>query len=278
MNLAGRGIVAAASGVIMFGLASPAGVARTGAGNDVVQIVHIAGGAAGTNTSDNWSGYNIGIGYPGIRVGTTFTSISAEWTVPTATQHTSGQAENSATWIGIGGGCITDNCLVTDPTLIQAGIEQDVSASGQASYDAWYELVPVPETEVSLPVNPGDQIKVSISETKIPEDWSIVIDDLTTGQSYSKTTVYPSTMTTAEWIEETPLEIGTSGVGLAAMPNLGTVQFSQATLNGANPNFQAIDEMQLVSSGGSVIATPSAPGADLASFNDCVWSTSCVAP
>lgn len=42
-------------------------------------------------------------------------------------------------------------------------------------------------------------------------------------------------MDTAEWIEETPLEIGTGGTGLAAMPQLGTVHFTNATLNVADP-------------------------------------------
>jgi hypothetical protein len=79
-------------------------------------------------------------------------------------------------------------------------------------------------------------------------------------------------------IEETPLIIGTGGTGLAAMPNLGTVHFTSATLNHANPGFQPIDEIQLVDSNGHVIATPSAPGAALNSFNDCIWKTACAAP
>jgi hypothetical protein len=51
---------------------------------------------------------NIGADYPQVPTGTTFTSVSGEWTVPAATQHTKGQAEDSASWIGIGGGCVTD--------------------------------------------------------------------------------------------------------------------------------------------------------------------------
>ena len=37
---------------------------------------------------------------------------------------------------------------------------------------------------------------------------------------------------TAEWIEETPLLIGT-GAGLADLPNLSNVPFSNARTNGA---------------------------------------------
>ena len=55
-------------------------------------------------------------------------------------------------------------------------------------------------------------------------------------------------MDTAEWIEETPLQIGTSGTGISALPNLGSVQFYGSTLNGANPGYQTVDEMQLANS------------------------------
>lgn len=239
----------------------------------VVAPRHLAGAP---NQSDNWSGYNIGIDYPGIALGTKFSSISSEWVVPTAKQHKSGQAEDSASWVGIGGGCIDDTCAVTDETLIQAGTEQDVSSSGQASYDAWYELIPETETETSLVVHPGNTIKVSISEIST-EKWSIVIDNVSTADSFSTTQVYPSTMDTAEWIEETPLEIGTSGTGLAAMPTLGTVHFRDAQLNGANPSFQTIDQMQLADDS-TILATPSAPNKALDGFNDCTYATTCAAP
>jgi len=153
-----------------------------------------------------------------------------------------------------------------------------VSSTGQASYDAWWEIIPEPETEVSLPVSAGNKIYVSIDEATTPGIWSITIDNLSTGESFSTTTPYSSSMDTAEWIEETPLEIGAGDTGLAAMPKLGTVHFTDATLNAANPGFQIADEIQLVTSSGQVLATPSAPSTAQDSFNDCVWSTTCAAP
>src|SRR5262249_22689333 len=75
------------------------------------------------NESSNWFGYNQGSLEQG---GTLFNSITGDWTVPTVTQHTAGQAENSSDWIGIGGGCVDTGCTVTDSTLIQTGTEQDV--------------------------------------------------------------------------------------------------------------------------------------------------------
>lgn len=282
MSRAVRGFAAASCGLALLGLAAPhdgnpARSARAAA-HGIIHVLHSAGGTFSTNQSSNWSGYNIGAAYPGEPAGVKFTAVRGEWTVPAATQHTTGQAENSATWVGIGGGCVTSNCQVTDNTLIQAGTEQDVSATGQASYGAWWEIIPEPQTPVSLPVSPGNTITVLITETTTPGIWSIVIDNVTTGQQFSTTTAYASSMDTAEWIEETPLIIGTGGTGVAAMPNLGTVGFTGATLNGSAPGFQTGDELQLASSSGTVIATPSAPGPAGDSFNDCVWQSTCAAP
>jgi peptidase A4-like protein len=131
---------------------------------------------------------------------------------------------------------------------------------------------------VSLPVRPGNKIKVVIAQTSTPGDWSIVIGNLTTGRKFSTFTPYTSSMDTAEWIEETPLVLGTGGTGLAAMPNLGTVRFTSATLNKANPGFQTVDEMQLATSSGAVVATPSGPGPAGNSFDDCIWKTTCATP
>ena len=160
-----------------------------------------------TNTSGNWFGYNQGTLEQG---GKLFNSIGGQWTVPTATQHTSGQAEDSADWIGIGGGCVDSGCTATDSTLIQTGTEQDVSATGHTSYDAWYELVPAPELQItSMTIHPGDRMSASLAEVVGDSNvWNVTIKDLTTGQSYSTTVPYSSSHATAEWIEETPLEIG----------------------------------------------------------------------
>ena len=272
----------AAGGVVLLGLAGPATATAAGPGaiaaTGIVHVVHGIGGAVNTNQSSNWSGYNIGADYPQVSTGTTFTSVSGQWTVPTATQRTAGQAEDSASWVGIGGGCVDDSCTVTDNTLIQAGTEQDVSSTGQVSYDAWWEIIPETETEISLPVSAGNKISVSIAEsTSTPGQWSIVIKNLTTHKSFSTTQTYSSSMDTVEWIEETPLEIGTTGTGIAAMPNLTRVHFLNAKYNGAAAGLQTVDEMQL-DNNNMIEATPSAPGPKMVAFNDCTWKTTCPAP
>ncbi|HET9719097.1 MAG TPA: G1 family glutamic endopeptidase [Solirubrobacteraceae bacterium] len=237
-------------------------------GGQLLKLTHLG---FNTNTSSNWFGYQQGSLEQG---GKLFTQVAGNWTVPTATQHTSGQAEDSADWIGIGGGCVDTGCAVGDPTLIQTGTEQDVSASGSASYDAWYELVPAPELQItSMTVKPGDQMHASISQAA-PEVWNITIQDLTQNETYSTTVPYSSTMDTAEWIEETPLMIGTNA-GFAALPNLTDPAFNSLTVNGANPGLKSSEQIQLTDSSGNVIGTPSAPNSTGNGFSECTWTSTC---
>src|SRR5206468_11707875 len=109
-----------------------------------------------------------------------FHSVTGDWIVPTATRHTAGQDAASSDWIGIGGGCIDANCAVGDNTLIQTGTEQDVDANGNASYSAWYELIPAPSLSVNMTVAPGDHMHASIAETVSGANvWNITLQDVT---------------------------------------------------------------------------------------------------
>jgi hypothetical protein len=237
------------------------------------QLLKLGGLHANTNTSTNWFGYNQGTLE---KNDTLFNSITGDWTVPTATQHTSGQAESSSDWIGIGGGCIDSGCTVGDSTLIQTGTEQDVDSTGKASYSAWWELVPVPSiTITNMTVSPGDHMHASLAEV-VPDSnvWTITLQDVTRNESFTQTVPYTSTHATAEWIEETPLEIGTNA-GFAALPNLTNPAFSSGTTNGTPVKLSSSEAMDLIDSGGNVIGTPSAPNAAGSGFDACTWATSC---
>jgi hypothetical protein len=238
------------------------------------QLLHLAPHSlkANTNSSTNWFGYNQGTLEQN---GKMFNSITGDWTVPTATQHTAGQDESSSDWIGIGGGCIDAGCTTTDSTLIQTGTEQDVS-SGTASYSAWWELVPAPSVTISgMTIAPGDHMHASLAET-VPGSnvWTITLQDVTRGESFTQTVPYSSTHATAEWIEETPLEIGTNA-GFAALPNLSNPAWTSATVNGASAGLKASEEMDLIDSNGKVIGAPSAPNATANGFNECAWASTC---
>src|SRR5205814_1389277 len=117
------------------------------------QLLHLS--PFDTNQSTNWFGYNLGAIERG---NTLFNSITGDWTVPAATNHTKGQDEFSSAWIGIGGGCVDANCVVGDTTLIQTGTESDVDAKGQASYSSWWEVIPGPSIDTGMAVAPGDHM------------------------------------------------------------------------------------------------------------------------
>jgi hypothetical protein len=233
--------------------------------------------SANATQSYNWSGYNQGA----LEKGHAFHQVAATWTVPRATQHREGEAEYSATWTGIGGGCVDASCTVTDSTLIQAGTEQDVDASGKASYSAWWELIPAPSVTISsLNISPGDVVTVTIGEVVAgSEVWQINVLDRTSGQSFSMTTPYSSTYATAEWIEETPIVISSDGtITVGPMPNLHKVNFDLGQANAGNPNLARSEELQLVDFNLNVLATPSSPDPDTDGFNDCTYATRCAAP
>lgn len=235
------------------------------------QLIHVR---ANTNQSSNWFGYNQGSLEQG---GKLFTSITGDWTVPTVSAHTAGQDEDSSDWIGIGGGCVDAGCTVTDSTLIQTGTEQDVSG-GVASYSAWWELVPAPSISISMTVEPGDHMHASLAELVAGSNvWTITLRDVTRNETFTQTVPYSSTSLTAEWIEETPLILGTNA-GFAALPNLTSPVFDLATANGAPANLTSSEQMQLIDSNGNVIGSPSSPDPDADGFNACTWATSCAAP
>jgi hypothetical protein len=237
------------------------------------QLLKLGALHANTNTSTNWFGYNQGTLE---KNDTLFNSITGDWTVPTATQHTSGQAESSSDWIGIGGGCIDSGCTVGDSTLIQTGTEQDVDSTGKPSYSAWWELVPAPSiTITNMTVAPGDHMHASLAEV-VPDSnvWTITLQDVTRNESFTQTVPYTSTHATAEWIEETPLEIGTDA-GFASLPNLSNPAFTGGTVNGASANLSASEALDLTDSNGNVIGSVSGPNAAHDGFDACTWATSC---
>jgi hypothetical protein len=240
------------------------------------QLLHLAPSLrVNSTTSSDWSGYSQGTLEQG---GKLFNAISGSWTVPTATQHTLLTSANSSDWIGIGGGCLDATCSSSDSTLIQTGTEQDVDVTGAASYSAWWEIVPLPSTSISMTVAPGDRIQASIAEVIANSDvWDITLTDVTRNETFTTTVPYTSTHATAEWIQETPVSLGAS-LGISALPNLTNPAFDLATTNGAPANLSPSEEVDLIDSNSKVVAAPSAPDRDLDGFSVCAWAASCAAP
>lgn len=183
--------------------------------------------------SSNWSGY--------AKTGSGFTSAKATWTVPTVTV-TSGN-RYSSDWVGIDG--------FSNSNLIQTGTEQD-SINGAAHYNAWWEILPAPETPISMTVRPGNSMTATI--TKGSSGWTISIKNNSTGASFSTTRSYSGPGTSVEYIQEAPEVNGT----IAKPAKISKVTFASLLENGVNPNLTSSEEIELVQ-GSTVYYTPSAP-------------------
>lgn len=208
------------------------------------------------NQSQNWAGY--------AATGGTFTSVSGTWTVPTVSTATSPAA--NATWVGIGG--------VTSTDLIQAGT-QAIVQGGQVTYAAWIETLPQSSHDVTLTVSPGDKVSVSITQQSTG-NWQVTIKDLTTGKSYQTSVYYQSSLSSAEWIEESP----TAGRQQVPLDNFGKVSFTGATTveNGQTRSIQQANGQQITMSAGygQALAQTSTLGSSGSSFT--VTRTNVVAP
>jgi hypothetical protein len=191
--------------------------------------VTVAGGA---QESSNWSGY--------VDTGSTFTAVSGTWVVPAVQPSTPDMS--SGTWIGIDG--------ATNTSLIQTGTAQ-ITGGGQTLYYDWYELLPAGPVELNS-VSPGDVMHASIVETSAG-NWTITIDDATSGQDSTRNVTYSDPQSSAEWIEEAPT---TDDGQQTALANFGSVQFSGIAASSANANQIVQTPVDMINSNGNIIATP----------------------
>jgi hypothetical protein len=199
-----------------------------------------------SSTSSNWSGYAAN--------GGGYTSVTGTWIVPTVSLATSGA---DATWVGIGG--------IDTRDLIQAGTQASVSG-GEVAYDAWIEMLPAPSKTISLSVNPGDSVTVSITQ-KGALDWDIAMKNNTTGGRFATTVQYRSSNASAEWVQEAP----SVGRGTVPLDDFGTLKFSGAS---AIKDGKTVDlrgsgakAITMINGARQALATPSVIGDDGASFS-----------
>ncbi len=224
----------------------PSTSGNTGTTNPSTPLTPAASTGSIQSQSRNWSGYNATTG--------TFTSVSGTWKVPSVNTGSTGA---DATWIGIGGVKATD--------LIQAGT-QAVVQSGQVAYSAWWETLPQSSQTVPLNINAGDTVSVTISQ-QTSGKWQITMVDQTTGDSYSRSVTYKSSLSSAEWVEEAPA-VGRGS--LLPLDNFGTVAFSNATAidNGKQLTLEqtGAKPVTMYGSSGQALAQPSVIGTDGSSF------------
>lgn len=203
------------------------------------------------SVSQNWSGY--------AATGGSFTAVTGTWTVPSVQPSVAAGARGaaSAAWVGIGG--------VTTRDLIQAGTEEMTTRAGVVRYQAWIETLPQPSQPVPLTVHPGDSITVAITQQGV-DTWLIAFTNNTTGQTYQTTVYYTSSLSSAEWVQEAP----SSGRGLVALDNFGTVPFSagSSVKDGTSMTLSqaGAQPITMIDQYGNALAVPSALTSDGAGF------------
>ena len=229
----------------------------------IAAVVGLAGARAalGQNSSNtldessNWSGYDA------VAPSGSFTDVAATWVIPSVAG--SPDSTYSSYWVGFDG--------VSDSTVEQCGVSAQVSASGAASYNAWYEFAPAAEVEVSLAVHAGDTIYADATYEGLVSgkyDYDFYIDDETTGLSFDKveTTKKNDSRSSAEWIAEAP-SLGNSVTDLADFHSV-TFTGAVATLNGTPEVIGALnpEENEMVQTNG-VVALPTSIASTDTAFN-----------
>ncbi len=232
-------------------LAAFAQTSRTSAGDAAPAFV----AAQGADASLNWAGYVAN------KKGSTYTSVSATWTVPKiSTASTTGNSAD-ATWVGIGG--------VSSDDLIQAGTQALVN-NNRVTYQAWYELLPDYQTPIALAVHAGDSVSVSIHEVSA-NNWEVIFINNTTGQKYQKTFSYESARSSAEWIQEMPVGGSSRHLSYIPLDDFGSVTFvgANAVVDGVAHLLGDLEATPLTMLGtrSQTLAVPSKLHADGSSFS-----------
>jgi hypothetical protein len=217
-----------------------------------------------------WSG-------AGTRGGGPWTGVIGYWDIPTVSKPSEPQGEDggwdSSSWIGLDGFDIG----ITSNDVLQAGVQQYVSASGQASYVAWYEWFTAGDSSpdyvfqtniTNFPVSPGQQVYCSVQYINNKTAGTVYFANEATGQHFSITLAPPPGATFAgnsfEWIMEAP----NGGEPYAAIPKFTPVTFTTAiacTAGGTYGNPQGGDTCNIETTSGKVL-TSVTTGSDTATI------------
>jgi hypothetical protein len=224
--------------------------------------------ARGQALSTNWSGYVV-TRYETQR---SYTGASGSWVVPSVAAPANHRSGASAAWVGIGGYCLDRSCRENDRSLIQLGTEQDATANGKDKYDAWYELLPAAPVTIPLAVHPGDSIAASLQRVS-NATWALAMTNRTTGQSWSSSVAYQSSLASAEWIQEAPVSHF-----VVPLADFGSVSFDPLTVDGgANPKLTPTMAVRMVDPRGQTSNT-SVPDAEGDGFRACSGTESAFTP
>ncbi len=211
----------------------------------------------GYETSGNWSGYAEDNG-----TGTADdTSVSGTFAIASLYQNES-LDDAMSEWVGI------DGYLDGNQNLIQAGIFEAPLSATTFGFYAWYEILPAASVNLNMEgyfadMAPGDTFTITISKTT-STTWTIAMDDVTQGETFSTVQTYPpggTSETSAEWIVEAPSE--TEGGDTVPLADYTPTTFTNLSVVGSDSEQTEIVMYQ----GDDFVSVPSGTAEGGTSFN-----------
>jgi hypothetical protein len=195
-------------------------------------------------TSLNWSGYSTSGGL--------YTSVTATWKQPAVVARA---AETyAAFWVGLDGD--------GSDTVEQIGT-MGYTYAGIAYYVAWYEMYPAAMRQIaSVPIRPGDVVTATVLSTG-STSFRLTLENQTTGRS---STITSSSSTASRASAEVIAEAPADGSGVLPLATFGLATFSACAVDGGSLATAGASSIDMVDSGGTVIAATSALSADGTSF------------
>jgi hypothetical protein len=188
----------------------------------------------GVVTSSSWGGYYLS-GSAGA-----FSSVSADWTAPTATCVAGSQF--ASFWVGLDG--------LTSSSVEQVGTEADCSG-GKPTYFGWYDLFPAVPVNFSNKVSPGDAMTASVTFSGT-RTFTLVLQDATAGWTQTITQ-------NAAGLQRSSAEVVISGPGAGSkLTNFGKLSYSDCMVNGVSMGTQSPVKVVMTDGSGNVMVTTSA--------------------
>jgi len=172
--------------------------------------------------------------------GSTYTSTTADWTMPTLKCTTSGASVSI--WTGLDG--------YSSPTVEQIGAEA-VCESGTAEYSGWYDLYPAAPVYFSNTISPGDAMTASVVFSGTTT-FKFTLQDVTAGWSHAVTK-------NAAGEERSSAEVVTEGPGAAGvLTDFGKITFTGCEVNSLSLGDQDPTPITMVDGSGKVMVSTSA--------------------
>jgi len=147
-------------------------------------VLGLSGTASAATPSGDWYGYAV--------TGATYTSTTADWTMPAVSCSTSDSY--AAIWTGLDG--------YSSDSVEQVGAEVDCSGK-TPEYFGWYELYPAAAVDFSNTLKPGDKLQASV--TYASSKFTLTLRDVTQGWTQTVTKALSgAARSSAETVVEVP--------------------------------------------------------------------------